>query len=215
MKSKIIEKQEFKKALIALPNTNDFEGKTVQTLMDLSLFAKDFIAGRIFIDNCLIDVAREKACITLMSKDFEKADYLFFIDSDNAFTPDVLPTLMSYDKDIISGLYFQKKAPYKPVIFNKESDGHYKIPDLDITKNELMEVDAVGMGCCLIKREVIEKMFEKNENWFKHPTFGEDISFCECAKENGFKVFVDTNIEVEHIGSFSANKSFYKAFNKK
>lgn len=203
--------QKVGKALIALPNTNDFEQKTVMTLMDLALFCKPFIAGRAFIDNCLIDVARDVACHMLMEK-FKDADYLFFVDSDNAFPPEVLPVLITNDVDICSGLYFERKPPFRPIAFKRQPDGHYKsYTDIDLDGG-LTKVDAVGMGCCLIKRRVIERMFEKQETWWKYPGYGEDIAFCHYAAENGFEVYVDTRCKVEHIGTFAASESFFKSY---
>jgi hypothetical protein len=203
--------QKVGKALIALPNTNDFEQKTVMTLMDLALFCKPFIAGRAFIDNCLIDVARDVACHMLMEK-FKDADYLFFVDSDNAFPPEVLPVLITNDVDICSGLYFERKPPFGPIAFLKKPDGHYrKYHEIDLDAGPT-RVDAVGMGCCLIKRRVVEKMFELKENWWRLPGYGEDISFCHNATANGFKVYVDPRCKVEHIGTFSANESFVRSY---
>lgn len=199
------------KALVAMPNTNDFEQKTVATLFDLALLCKPFIAGRAFVDNCLIDVARNIACDILMNK-FKEADFLFFVDSDNAFPAEILPVLITNDVDICSGLYFERMKPFNPIAFVKADDGHYrKFKEIDLDGG-LTEVAAVGMGCCLIKRRVIEKMFELNENWWKMPNYGEDIAFCHNATANGFKVYVDTRCKVEHVGTFSASEHYFKTF---
>ncbi|NIM46670.1 MAG: hypothetical protein GTN40_00725 [Candidatus Aenigmarchaeota archaeon] len=138
----------------------------------------------------------------------ENPDYLWFIDSDMLIPPNTLDNLFAKDKDIISALYFQRKPPYRPVVCMKNKEGKYKLLDF-VKLNALHEVDIVGFGCVLVKKEVFEKLKERGYNTFFEfknihtdivEQLNEDMTFCENAKKEGFKVFLDTSIVCKHIG---------------
>lgn len=131
-------------------------------------------------------------------------DYLFFVDSDVIVPSDALMKLVEHDKDIVCGLYFTKTAPFYPVIYNKsEADGRYDVK-MWYEKNKLIEVYSAGLGCCLIKREVFDKI---GQPWFKFTTGytdalreSEDHFFFRRAREEGYKIYCDTSIACGHVG---------------
>lgn len=139
-----------------------------------------------------------------------KGDYVFFLDSDVLCPSDTIQRLMTHKKDVVSGLYFTKKAPFSPNIFKKsDADGRwdtYVFYDHVAKKNPLIEVGSAGMGCCLIKKEVLDKV---GMPWF-YFTNGykkdiqresEDHSFFRRCGEEKIKVFCDTSIKCGHIGT--------------
>ena len=127
-----------------------------------------------------------------------------FIDSDTLIPKDAISELLKMDVDIASGLYFGKGKPYLPVARIKEDDRHFFLEDFEF--NDIMEVEGVGMGCCLIKTKVFEKMefpYFKLEWRTKEKInyqIAEDLYFCEKAKEQGFKTYLNTGILCEHFG---------------
>jgi GT2 family glycosyltransferase len=146
-------------------------------------------------------------------------DYIFFIDSDMILPDNILDDLVCMEKDIASALYFMKVPPYKPIA--KIMKGKMFCIINSIPLNQVMEVDAVGLGCCLIKKEVFEKMKEKNEKMFrieeqkindKVQLLGEDTFFCLRAKESGFKIFLNTGLICKHIGKSLVDENFYKLY---
>ena len=151
-------------------------------------------------------------------------DYLWWLDSDIILPKnlDVLQSLIKNDKDIVSALYFKKEYPYHPV-FIIIKDGKPSIIK-PVPLNQILKVDAVGLGCCLIKREVFEKMLEKNDNkpifeFKKHKLsnneieiLSEDTTFCFKAKKNGFKIFVNTGLICKHIGKSFIDENFYNFY---
>jgi hypothetical protein len=62
-------------------------------------------------------------------------------------------------------------------------------------------VEAVGFGFCLIKCSVLKSMFKRYKSIFE-PKWGvgEDIAFCIRAKKCGYKIFIDRDIKLGHIG---------------
>ena len=139
-------------------------------------------------------------------KGFLKTDFthLFFVDSDMILPKNALIKLLSTDKDVITGLYFQKKEPFFPIIGKKSGD---KLEWLvGYPQNSIIDVEYCGMGCCLIKRNVLEVMLPKLDVIGELPQFfsyannlSEDIFFCDKAMDSGFKIFCDTSVKCGHI----------------
>ncbi|MHA1613851.1 MAG: glycosyltransferase family 2 protein [Candidatus Thorarchaeota archaeon] len=130
-----------------------------------------------------------------------KADYLFFMDSDSLVTPQDLKQLVEDDKDIVSGVYFMRGMPYNPVIYKTCWQGGFKF--LHDVGDGLERIDGCGMGCCLIKRHVFEKV---RSPWFEFNMLGngstEDFDFCRKASQEGFQLWADWRIKIGHVGSY-------------
>jgi SAM-dependent methyltransferase len=59
-----------------------------------------------------------------------------------------------------------------------------------------------------VKREVFEKIAETKEDPFAIRGPGEDVSFCQRAKALGYKIFVDTTVEIGHVGEVVVGPDF-------
>ena len=132
------------------------------------------------------------------------ADYILFLDSDMRFPSDVIVSLMRHNLDIVAANYATRRLPVKTVAFKNFQKLEYVTSDS--SKTGLEEVDAVGMGCMLIKANVFRTMAEP---WFQigySPDWkafvGEDMYFCREAQKVGFKVYIDHDVskQVRHIG---------------
>lgn len=145
-------------------------------------------------------------------KAFLHGDYthLFFLDDDTLPKPNAIPQLLKRKLPIVSGLYPRRNEPHYPIIL-RWPDKRNKTPlaafpyKMSPPKNALVECDAVGAGCLLIKREVFTTI---EPPWFRLlPKAGEDIYFCARAKHAGFKIYVDTGVECLHIVEHTAGSS--------
>lgn len=124
--------------------------------------------------------------------------HLLWLDDDHVFNPDMLVYLARHDKDMVSALYFGRAGKHLPVAYVKDrSDDPYKHFPLIEPPKQLCEVDAVGFGAMLMKREVLDA-FEYP--WFDFKNAGEDITFCVRAKQAGKKVYLDGSYVLGHIG---------------
>jgi hypothetical protein len=132
--------------------------------------------------------------------------HFMWLDSDHIFERDLICQLARHfarpEIDIISALYFGRCKPHLPVVYvqdtNENPYTHYPLVDVP---NCLCEVDSVGFGAVMIKREVFDTM---EDPWF-HMTgrggehVGEDMSFCVHAKQAGFRIFLDGQYKLGHF----------------
>ena len=92
-----------KKILIGIPTNKYVETKTMNAIYDLEI-PDGYTTELQFFYGYQIDQIRN-----LIADWSKKYDYLFSIDSDIAFSPDTLKKLLKHDKDMVSGLYVQRK----------------------------------------------------------------------------------------------------------
>lgn len=137
-------------------------------------------------------------------------DYLLMIDSDNPPVNNPLD-LIELDKDIMGCptpvWHFTGKIKGERPIY----ENAYKyIPGKDAytewpNKVGLQKVDAVGTGCILIARRVLEHpgmrkgANQRTLNEDGTVNKGGDIMFCETAKKCGFEVFAHYNYKCLHF----------------
>ncbi len=143
--------------------------------------------------------------------------HLMFIDSDITFEPWHLLSLLSRDKDVVGGLYTAKTFPTRVVA------NHFLG---EATEDGMHEVRKTGTGFLMIKRHVFEKLdahpsvlpfdweigIPPNANKNLKTYFdtsvrdgrylSEDWFFCENWRDLGGKVWLDTNVQLGHTGSF-------------
>lgn len=145
-------------------------------------------------------------CRNTIVKKFLATDctHLLMIDDDIVPPSDALERLLFHDKDIcgaacpIIGPNEYKELEIKYNAYTKDSSGYNAI----LKAGGMMYVDAIGTGCIMIKRQVLENidapfMTEYDTEGLKMT--GEDISFCERAKELQCEIFCDFKLKCKHI----------------
>ena len=143
--------------------------------------------------------------------DGKKFDYLLSMDDDNAPLKNPLD-LIELGKDIIGCVtptwaYAKKFAGQNPIKLNaydKYFDKKRKKWGYREHKKMkgLQEVDAIGMGCYLVARRVLEGIKEPVQSYVYNDgsSFkGEDIVFCERAKKQGFKIYAHYDYRCTHF----------------
>jgi hypothetical protein len=114
--------------------------------------------------------------------------------------------MVFYDRDIVgSPARRRKEERLEWVAYCQTADkkGYYSV-DLDsIDPNiDLLRVDAVGTGCIMIKRKVLETVKVPFEDLFDEygiRSRGMDLHFCDKAREAGFEVWVAPHRVSEHF----------------
>jgi hypothetical protein len=155
----------------------------------------------------LVELALEDPLVT----------HILFVDSDNICNSPkdanvAMKMLYDCNQPIVSGLYRAKQAQG----FNWAAwiDIHKVNPEFPADKTgftpissysgNLFTVDVIGMGFCLIKREVYEKMPKPWHPW-NTPSPSEDFNFCLNAKKYGFDSWIMADVKLDHIGQLNVH----------
>lgn len=182
------------KLVIGIPTTNHLSWQFASSLMGLQLTPETRVIWQV---RSMIDHARNN----LVEEALKKPEYthLLFIDDDHIFESDLALKLLARDVDIVGALAFKRRPEYEPCVYRQKEDGKY----YPILPQSFQEVDIVGTGAMLIKMEVLKKLkFPYFETTYdkdgRH--WSVDFDFCKKAKKAGFKIFVDPEVEIKHIG---------------
>ena len=144
-------------------------------------------------------------------------NYWLSIDADNPPIDNPLD-LVELDKDII-GLptpvwhFTEKKKGERPIYWN----AYDYVPEEDAYKEHLprtglQKVDAIGTGCFLIARRVFENPemrkapFERKLLEDGRVNKGNDISFCERARGQGFEIYSHYDYPCMHFNELELNE---------
>ncbi len=150
--------------------------------------------------------------------DFRRGDYDFWlsIDADNPPLRNPLD-LIEYNRDIIGCptpvWHFTGKKGERPIYYN----AYDYIPSQDAYKEHLprkglQKVDAIGTGCFLIaKRVFLNKKLQ--EGAFQRMLYpdgtvnkGNDLSFSERARNEGFEIFTHYDYLCQHFTNLELNE---------
>jgi hypothetical protein len=126
------------------------------------------------------------------------SSYILWLDSDMTFPSDIYQLLRRQDQDIIACTYSTKDNRNMSVAF-RELNG--EACSVSLIHGEAVEVDAVGMGVMLTRTSVFSYL---PQPWFQfywdHDRKyynGEDVYFCEQAREAGYSIHV--NFEASNL----------------
>ena len=211
--NKILVPGKFKRKIRVLLGTPTYEGiKTKCVAAREDFMVKKMVGSRFTIHSMLnggtyLDSNREEISQAAIDDNY---DYLFFVDSDMIFRPDVLDRLYDRHKDVVGAIYSLRSGKnHGPAIYNyrKDKGDFTRYPYWPI--NKFLKVDGIGTGLLLIKIEALKKIPAPRFAYLECVTpdkkgnrrrVGEDLSFCIRCKENGIKVYADGTIWVGHLG---------------
>ena len=184
----------------------------------------------------------------------EKATHLFFIDADIEYQPEDVLRMLAYDKPVITGAYPKKALNWDSILNAARSpnlnetpetiEGHSsnyvtnfdyptddegnKLPNVQIQDNLIKLLDA-GTGFMMIKKNVIQEMFDKfpetkyNNDLnidskfepFMYALFdciidpesrrylSEDYTFCRRWQQIGGDIWLDPRVALNHVGHYT------------
>lgn len=131
-------------------------------------------------------------------------EWVFIMDDDHVFAPELLMNLIARDVDVVVPLYTQRQPPFSPCAYKRQlENGAFEIfdwEDLD-GKSGLLPVASAGKAGILIRRHVIEKL---GYPWFEWAgLIGEDHTFFKKCQDAGFQTYVDLDNHMEHLSTFA------------
>lgn len=194
------EENKMKSILIAIPTAKYIESDTFKSIYDLEIPEGYKTVFQTFYGYNIAQVRNLIADWVVRGY-----DYLFAVDSDITFKPDTLKKLLAVDKDVVSGVYRQRKKD--TIIELWDSEGRVYNEKILLSDLKLIEVGGCGFGCVLVKRQVLETVgypqFEYHSALDHSNTFSEDADFCKKARTKGFGVYAHIDVMCGHIGSTS------------
>lgn len=199
-----------KKILIAVPCMNQVPAEFAYSLANMQKVDQ---CATLFKIGTLVYVARDELAKASLASG---ADFIFWLDSDMEFKPDVLKRMIqTYDEndvDILSGLYFRRVEPYTPTLFEylDLDDENLGWKEFTHIPAEPFEVAGCGFGCVLMKTEIFPEVQNEFGAMFTPlKGMGEDLAFCWRARKLGYKIMCDPRIALGHIGYNIVTKDFF------
>lgn len=128
-----------------------------------------------------------------------KYEYLLMIDADTVPLANPLE-LALHKKDVIACPVPQWNDGNVYWVVMDKVKGGYRQVDVG-ERSGLKQVDAVGTGCIMIHRKVLEKIkhpFEVRYDKKGTLDLGLDFHFCEKARRKGFEIWVDWTKPCDH-----------------
>ena len=194
--------------IVAVPTQS-----TVMSRCALSLF----YAGR--TAECEVDMVMQHGCdivgsrIALVKKAKELGGtHILFIDDDMSFVSangkSVIDQLLSNEKEIVGAPYNWRKFPLQSTAVPATSEMTQEGITIDpkTLPEELFECFTVGTGILLIDLAVFDTLPEPWFDFIRNADgslqVGEDSHFCILARNNGFKVWADHVVKVQHVSEY-------------
>lgn len=187
--------------------------------------------------------AKNAVCDVFMQSPYT---HLLFIDADIEFNAEDIIKMVEFDKPVVGGLNHKKTILWDKIVTlaNEKGDKNYSveylkmlskdynfIPKDDDMKNvdlthDFIEVDAVGTGVLLIKKEALKKIqdaytkdkyLDQDSSLFRYFDtalkmtsvintniyLGDDVFFCNRWKELGGKIYLYTKFQCRHWGMYA------------
>lgn len=135
--------------------------------------------------------------------DEARGDWVWFMDDDHIFDPQLLVRLLARGVDVIQPLVLSRYAPFAPVAMGPPTSGgvSYWRYALQPGESGLKRVRVVGCAGMLVRRhvwEAIEKpRFEMGQ--VARDAISEDVTFCQKVRQAGFQVYLDLDNTMDHM----------------
>lgn len=148
---------------------------------------------------------------------------MLWLDDDAVPEMDLAAKLYAHQKDMVAPLFYKRGFPFDHTctqILDPATLDDNGVPyprkkeDLrlvDPFPRRLFRCDTVGLHALLVRGEVhrgLEELFGGMHLFQLGPEFGEDAFFCQLARHAGFELWVDSTIEVGHVGSFVIDSDY-------
>lgn len=221
------EEEQESRVLMAMPH---LEAKiSVRTMTSILGLARAPFTGFNALYGKPIDIARTELMRAAIRDGYT---HIMFMDSDMVWPTMMIPRLLRMNVPIASGLYFGRTAAlpiphvYEYRYHDDEGRAWYRPmgnqvneflrglpadhPNMATFEPYIIEADAVGFGCTLIRLDILKDIAEP---WFSIDAGGggEDMWFCEQARAAGYRVHVDLGVLCEHeLRDVYVGASFYE-----
>lgn len=167
---------------------------------------KGNLAGVVASEGVYLTHAME-ALTAMAFKNFPDFDRLVVYEADMIPPVDALDRIATYgdEHDIVGSVYFQHVHPHKIMAWHQPDPPLFEPVSRDeaefmIDNPDLYEVGGVAMGLTAISRRVLEDWDPDVPMWTPSPPLvGHDLHFCNEARKQGFRIFLDSSLGCGHM----------------
>lgn len=180
--------------MVGLPSGE--QGRWTQFAMSLVVLERPAGTRLASVSGTYIQASRNNLVEQLLATD---GQWLFMVDDDHTFDRRLLINLLDRHLPIVGAAAVSRKPPYYVCAYLPGANHAMGFHDFDGT---LVEVEAVGTGAILIRRNVFEAL---EPPWFEvgfdenGRNISEDVTFCHRAREAGFTVHLDGTQTIGHL----------------
>lgn len=201
------------KITLAVCTNRGVKPKTVGSLLELINYSKDIDFHVLVAERGYTIAENRNYCVVQAQKN--GSDYLFFVDDDMTFLPNVLEELLAHKKEVVGVNSYSRCLPLSSTVGLMDKDGKYMHPNKHTAwetriPEKLFKAYFVGAGVLLIDMKVFEKIkkpyFEFVMGKEGQIVHGEDGSFCSKVRGSGIDIYCDPQAEVGHLGEYEFKK---------
>jgi len=198
------------KVLIGMPMYDAIKCKALASYTEfLSQMAHSprFSCHAMYHGGTYLDQNREEISHSAIEDSY---DYLFFIDSDMIFPPNILDILWDKHKDVIGAVYCLRSGfEHGPCVYDYQPEKGTFVQHKDWPLNKTYKVEGIGTGMLLIKVEALKKILPPRFAYLECDTpdkygnrrrLGEDLSFCLRCRKADIKIYADSHATIGHLG---------------
>lgn len=197
--------------MLAIPHQNWVSAKLFERFLHIMNEAgkKGWQLSVAFIQGTPHDAARNMIGLNFLASD---CDWLLSIDDDIVPPVNILDMICD-DRPICAAYCNAVRPKHRPdegvdvrinaVALQRTDDEKITYKKFPVVKDEINEVPIFGTGCYVIRRDALESL---RRPWFKFDydengclLRGEDVYFCEQAREQGYTLYMDGRFVCEHL----------------
>lgn len=207
------------KVMIGIPCMEEVKTDFMQSMLGLQRGEVAFAITK----SSLVYDARNKIAEMALNHNY---DVIVWFDSDMIFESDtLLKFLKRYEEgyDYVSGLCFARRYPTTPCVYshigykaNDEGITQVELGGFDEYPDEMFEIKASGFAAVMTSTKMIRDIAIKHgPPFYPRYGFGEDLTFCYMAGQEGYKMYCDPSIKLGHVGSIVFNEESFKSQKEK
>ena len=163
-----------------------------------------------FRNYCFVDDARNAIVHeVLLDPD---CTHLLWLDWDHLWPARSLHRLLSHGLDVVGAVYFMRTPPHDIPHGRFTADG--RVRRLQQIPTGLAQVDVLGLGCALVRTDVLRRMRDHygDEQWFrKDGEAGEDVWFGRRLCEMMVLAYADGGLIVDHVLEMRLGRAAWEA----
>lgn len=179
---------------------------------------KGAVTGVVASEGVYITHAME-ALTAMAFKNFPDFDRLVIYEADMIPPVDAFDRIATYgdEHDIVGSVYFKHVYPHQIMAWNQPDPPYFEPVSREdaewmIGNPDLYEVGGVAMGLTAISRRVLENWNPDVPMWNPTPPLvGHDLHFCNEARKQGFRVWLDSGLGCGHMSERPVGYSDWQA----